>query len=573
MIDWVAEYKKAIDNGAIRAGKRIRQAIERDFRDRKKSKNPDYPYKYDLKKAEKIIKFMELLPTREGKPLQLELFQKWLACELFGWVRKDGEGLKYSEALISFSRKNGKSFFTSLIANYYLLIEQNPPKGKEVLITANTFQQAKITFDMVASELEALKEKSPLVRKRVKINSAEIKDFANNSKVFVKANNLKSLDGFASTLAIADEVAQSTDPRILETIRSGQMRENSLLLEISTAGDSFTSPMYEDVQFGYKVLDEKVNADNIFYAIWENDDENEVIKALDDPMILEKSNPLLANEKVRKQMLPILIEHIKNGLARNQLRLVLVKNGNMWQQAKNDAFLEIDDWRATQIKAPDIRGRKAFIGVDLSKSSDLSSVGFVIPMKVEEKNAFFVDSYSFIPATQKGLEAKSRKDHFDYSSAISRNEATRTTEESGVVNYRQVVSFINDYVFKNKLDVQGLGYDNWFSSAIVPDLKLTGWNLVEVRQGRPTLSEPIIFFREGIKKGTIKHRENHLLSYSALNAIVVPDSNDNLLLDKKQNGLKIDPMASILDAWVLSWDWYSKTHHDSKYYSSDKFSF
>ena len=59
-------------------------------------------------------------------------------------------------------------------------------------------------------------------------------------------------------------------------------------------------------------------------------------------MILEKSNPLLANEKVRKQMLPILIEHIKNGLARNQLRLVLVKNGNMWQQAKNDAFLVIN---------------------------------------------------------------------------------------------------------------------------------------------------------------------------------------------------------------------------------------
>ena len=66
MIDWVLEYKKAIDNGTIRAGKRIRQAIERDFRDREKSKSADYPYIFDLQKADKIIKFMELLTTREG---------------------------------------------------------------------------------------------------------------------------------------------------------------------------------------------------------------------------------------------------------------------------------------------------------------------------------------------------------------------------------------------------------------------------------------------------------------------------------------------------------------------------
>ena len=573
MIDWVLEYKKAIDSGAIRAGKRIRQAIERDFRDREKSKNPDYPYIFDLQKADKIIKFMELLTTREGKPLKLELFQKWLSCELFGWVRKDGQGLKYSEALISFSRKNGKSFFCSLVANYYLLLEKNPPRGKEVLITANNFQQAKITFDMCASELEALKIKSPLVRERLKINNAEIKDFANNSKVFVKANNVQGLQGFASTLGILDEYSEFTSRLPLETLKSGMMNEHSLLLIISTAGTNLSSPMYNDVQIAYKVLDGKVNLENKFYAIWENDNEDEVVKSLKDPMLLEKSNPLLANEQVKKQMLPRLLEEIKSGLTQNSLNLTLVRNCNIWKQASKDSFIELSDWRKAQIKAPNIEGQKVFIGVDLSRTSDLSSVGFVIPMELNGKNVFYMDSYSFIPSTKEALEEKSKKDHFNYSEAITRKEASRTIEESGVINYRQVADFIKEYVRKNKLSVQGLGYDNWFSSAILEFLKDTGWNLIEVRQGYKTLSAPIVYLREGIKKGTVLHRENHLFNYSALNAIVVPDSNNNLLLDKKQRALKIDPIASCLDAWVLSWDYYSKTHHDSNYYSSDKFSF
>lgn len=573
MIDWTAEYREAIKSGKVRAGKHIRQAIKRDFRDREKSKHNDYPYKFDVEKANKVIKFMECLTTKEGKPLKLELFQKWLACELFGWVRKDGQGLRYSEALISFSRKNGKSFFTSLIADYYLLIEQNPPRGKQILITANSFGQAKSTFSMCSDELATLRQRSKIVRSRLKINSTEIKDFATNSNLFIKSSSTKTADSWASNCAVIDEYAQAPSKEMKETLRSGQMNESSLLLIISTAGDSFRSPMYSDVQFAYKVLDGKVEAENIFYAIWENDSESEVVKALKDPMILEKSNPLLANEQVKKQMLPRLIEQIKIGLAQNAMQKVLVKNCNMWRQASKDSFVELQDWRKIQIKAPNIKGQKVFIGVDLSKTSDLSSVGFVFPMELNGKNVFYMDSFSFIPSTEEGLEAKSSKDHFDYQSAIMRGEAERTNEDSGVINYEQVADFIKEYVRKNNLSVQALGYDNWFSTAILPELEVTGWNLVMVRQGAKTLSAPIVYLREGIKKGTVLHRENHLFNYSVLNAIVVPDRNNNLLLDKKQKALKIDPLASCLDAWVLSWNWFTEKHPDNEFYKSDKFSF
>ena len=250
MVDYISEYEKAITDGKIQACREIKKALKRDKRDRRRAKKDDFPYYFNEKLAEQAINFIQILPTAEGTPLKLELFQKFLVSELFGWRKKSDDTRRFSECFISFSRKNGKSFLLSCIASIYLLVEDKPPQSREILFTANTFKQAKIAFSMFKHGLRQLAQQSPTIRQRLKINDAEVFDLTSNSHTVAMASNLQALDGYRSDLAVIDEYALATDRNIKDVIKSGQINsDNALLAVISTSGNNLNSPMYKDYKF------------------------------------------------------------------------------------------------------------------------------------------------------------------------------------------------------------------------------------------------------------------------------------------------------------------------------------
>lgn len=58
------------------------------------------------------------------------------------------------------------------------------------------------------------------------------------------------------------------------------------------------------------------------------------------------------------------------------------------------------------------------------------------------------------------------------------------------------------------------------------------YDLVEIRQGPQTLSNPILDFRLKVINGDIKHHKNPLLDIAIKNA-VAKDTNDSLMIEKK----------------------------------------
>jgi len=100
--NYLNEYAQAIQDKKIVACKKIKLAIKRDKSDLKRAKGDDFPYYFNEEQAQKAINFIEILPTTSGESLKLELFQKWLISELFGWRKKSDETRRYSEAFISF---------------------------------------------------------------------------------------------------------------------------------------------------------------------------------------------------------------------------------------------------------------------------------------------------------------------------------------------------------------------------------------------------------------------------------------------------------------------------------------
>ena len=108
--DYVQEYINAVESGQILVGDKIQKAIDRHKRDLERSKNdPDFPYVYDIKKAQMPVKFISMLPDPQtGKPNKLAKFQKFLIAELFGWVHKDNGFRRFNKAYISMARKQGR---------------------------------------------------------------------------------------------------------------------------------------------------------------------------------------------------------------------------------------------------------------------------------------------------------------------------------------------------------------------------------------------------------------------------------------------------------------------------------
>lgn len=575
-VNYIEDYEKRVISGEIPAGRKLKKAVRRDQKDLKRSKKPDFPYYFNQKLADKAIKFIELLPTTSGDPLKLEPFQKWLIGQLFGWRRTKDDSRRFSECFISFSRKNGKSFLMACIASLYLLIESKPRQGREILFTANTFQQAKISFDMFAHGLQYLARKSPSIRKRIKINNAEVFDLESNSHAICKASNTRSIDGYKSDLAIVDEYHLATSNEIKSTIKTGQVNsDNALLAIISTSGANLNAPMYKDYQFASKVLDGKAEADDLFIAIYEQDSKAEVLRAIDQPEIMEKSNPLLSNAERRAVMLPKLVNSIKLANQENNLLPIFVKNANMWLQARENSYITAKDWQKMTIEQPNIKGLPVWFGVDLSKSGDLTSVSWCIPIKRDDGSSFlFVDSHSWVGTKQQSILEKERRDHFNYRQGEKDGECSITKSSVGVINYDDVLNFMIDFVDKNHLNVQEICYDPWSFDYMISDFERLNWQLLEVRQGRRTLSIPTRKFREELFKGNIKHANNKLLAYAVNNAIITYDRNQNMLIDKAKSNNKIDPLAALMNAYVFASDLTNQTiKHDEKYFRSDQFSF
>ncbi len=564
MINWATEYTNKVLSGEIIAGEKIKQAARRYQRDLKDSQSDDYLFYFDVKKANRAIQFCELMPARDGSKMKLELSQKWIVSELFGWRMKDTGNRRYDRAYISMSRKNGKSFLMSDLGAIYLLMENKPAMNREVIFTANSSQQAHLAFDMLASGLRQVSRVSPSIRERLKINRDAIRDLDSNSIAEPLASDLHSLDGYASDLAIIDEFALARSADILKTLKSGQINsDNSLLAVISTTGTNLNGPMKAEYDFVSGVLNGKAEAPRYFIAVWEQDSEDEVYQ----PETWIKSNPLLSNSERAKTMIPSLQEDVDDASKKGDMNMLLVKNFNMWHAASKDSYIKAEDWQKATVLTPDTTGSDVYIGLDLSKSSDLTAISWLIP----QDYGLYAGSHSFV-ASKYGLDEKIRNDGFDYRAGERRGECSITKLDSGIIDYDEVLHYLLNMINANDWHVKAICYDPWSMGYLIPELEKRDMPLVEVKQWQRFLGIPTVQFRDELYNGKIKHADNKLLAYAVNNAIIRYDSNNNPIIDKTKNSNKIDPVAALMTAYTQAMD-QNTNEANNEYYQSENFGF
>lgn len=563
MEDVAYQYALKVVNGDINASKKVIKACKRHLRDLERMNDEDFPYIYLPDKAKNPIDFIEILPdVKTGKPYPLAEFQKFILASLYGWRRKSDNSIRrFRKAMISLARKNGKTILVAGILLYEFLFGRNPAMSRQLFCTANDKTQAKIAFEMARKQLDALRAQDEDVRKATKRVREELRNLVDESYIRPLSRDTGAVDGFEPYVGVLDEFAASKTNEMIELLESGQGQlDNPLILIISTAGLDLNVPMHT-IEYPYieKILNEEVEDDGYFAFIAEQDNEEEIA----DETNWIKSNPILEVPALYDKIMNYLRKRRKVSLETGTVNEVLVKNFNMWRQSSEESYMDKESWSKAKIDKPDTRKRRVWIGVDVGRSSDLFSISPMVMMD----DYWYANSFSFV-ATKYGLIAKEKRDGVSYTNLERMGECEITTLESGVIDDERVLEKIEEMVYENDWELQGIYFDPYqFGSLLTMiEKRHPEWPLTQIPQTTMVLNMPTKQFRDDVRLGKIKHSGNQLLTMAVNNAYTRVDNN-GMRIDKNKNSNKIDPLDALLDAYAAC---YLEPFDGTGYWTNEK---
>lgn len=559
--DVAYKYAKEVLDGKRRVSAKVYKACKRHMRDLENIPNSDYDYFPEM--AQNPIDFIEILPdVKTGKPYPLAEFQKFIIASLYGWRRKSDRTIRrFRKAMISLARKNGKTILVAGILLYEFLFGRNPAMSRQLFCTANDKTQAKIAFEMARKQLDALRAQDEDVRKATKRVREELRNLVDESYIRPLSRDTGAVDGFEPYVGVLDEFAASKTNEMIELLESGQGQlDNPLILIISTAGFDLNVPMHT-IEYPYieRILNDEITDDGYFAFIAEQDNEDEIKEEAN----WIKSNPILEVKALYDNMIDYLRKRRKVSLETGTVNEVLVKNFNMWRQSSEESYMDKESWAKAKIDKPNTKKRRVWLGVDVGRSSDLFSISPMVMMD----DYWYADSFSFV-ATKYGLIAKEKRDGVSYTNLERMGECEITTLESGVIDDERVLEKIEEMVYENDWELQGIYFDPYqFGSLLTMiEKRHPEWPLVQIPQTTMVLNMPTKQFRDDVRQGKIKHSGNQLLTMAINNAYTRVDNN-GMRIDKNKNSNKIDPLDALLDAYAAC---YLEPFDGSGYWTNEK---
>ena len=347
--DPLTDFVTRVLDGSLVVSDAVLAAVKRHDADLKRE---DWIWQYDPQLAGRAVMFMEMLgDPKTGKVQELAPYQKFIIGSIYGWVsKKNPDTRRFTDIFISMARKNGKSLLISGVILYEFLFGKSPKFKRQLYTAANDRKQAGIVFGMVKDRLKALCRKDDEVKRSVKIRRDEIENLNDGSIIRSFSRDAGLVDGYEPHVAVVDEYANAKTDEMIETLSSGQLLLPSYLtFVISTAGFDMNVPMHTQMYpYAKKVLAGEVVADRYFAFIAEQDSTAEV----DDPKMWLKSNPLMDVDAMYDQIFNYLKNKLTQAKEDGSLNSKLVKNFNIWRQASEESYMDVEHWNACRVDDP-----------------------------------------------------------------------------------------------------------------------------------------------------------------------------------------------------------------------------
>lgn len=395
-----AQYQADVLAGTIPACKWVRLACERNRKDLDRQESEGFPYRFDAEKARPICQMAEMLPHVKGpkavivgrddqdrpiwNPIELEPWQCWILCALFGWVHAQSGLRRFRVGLILIPRKNAKSTLGAIIALYMLTAEGE--SGAECYSAATTRDQAKAVAE-IAWEMA---RRSPAFCEYfgVRIGSETSRSLhvkATASKFMPLSADANSLDGLNVSLAIVDELHAHKTPAVWQVLDTGTgARLQPMLLGITTAGVDVGGICHQKLGYLEKILDGVAQDETFFGINYTIDPEDDIRQEI----VQRKANP---NFDVSVQPDDIQRKVAEAQITQAALNNVLTKHFNVWIR-QEAAWMMASTWQTCKVDGltlESLRQYPCWLGVDLGETRDPSSLAFLFKLSPE--------TYAFIP--------------------------------------------------------------------------------------------------------------------------------------------------------------------------------
>ena len=547
MNNYILEYYQGIKDGSIIVGKYIRQWYTYIVKGLKKKS-----FYFDQKKANKAIKFIETFcHHHEGELapnlIELELWQKAFISVIFGIVDKAGVR-QFREVVLLVGRKNGKSLISSAISEYMGFLDGE--YGARIYFCAPKLDQARICYDAL---FQMLKQEEELAE-RAKKRRTDIYIESTNTSIQPLAFNAKKSDGLNPHLVVCDEFGAWQGDQGLkqyEVLKSALgARKQPMILSISTA--NYVEGVYDELmKRSTAILNGTSKETRLAPFIYQIDD----VTKWNDLNELKKSMPNL-NVSVSVDYMLEEIAIAESSLSKKAE--FLTKYANIKQNSAI-AWLDaqvIENCVSKPINLEDFKNCYAVMGIDLSRTTDLTSCVLV----VQKKGIINVVARFYLPTNK--IDEAEQREGVPYN--IYRQRGFLYPSGDNFIDYKDCFNWARELIEKYKIYVLMVGYDRYSAQYLINDMKEYGFHVDDVYQGW-NLS-PVIEETEGlIKDGCINIGDNDLLKMHFYNsALKVNAENERKQLIKVESRSHIDGMAAFLDAMTVRQKYWGEIGHQLK---------
>jgi len=493
---------------------------------------------YDEMKAQRVIKFIENLKHTKGifhgQPFKLLPWQEKIIREVFGTVRDEDPTIRqYTSAYIEIPKKQGKSELGAAIA-LNMLINDDEWKA-EVYSCAADRQQAGIVFDVAVDMVQ----QCPPLMKRIKIiHSMKRMVYQPTGSIYqVLSSEVATKHGLNVSACIFDELHTQPTRALYDVMTqgSGDARRQPLWFFLTTAGTDRNSICWEVHQKALDILEGRKNDPRFYPVIFGLKDEDD----WHDEKNWYKANPSLGHtitiDKVRDAFRKAMETPADEAMFR-QLRL------NQWIKS-SIRWLPMDRWDDCGgiVDPSALEGRICYAGLDLSSTSDLTTLVLVFP-PTDDSEQYTVLPFFWLP--EETLELRVRRDHVMYDKW--ERQGFLMTTEGNVVHYGFIERFICE--LGERYNIREIAYDRWNATMMVQALQDDGFNMVPFGQGFKDMSPPTKELMRLVLERKINHGSHPVLRWNVDNVKVRQDPAGNLKIDKAKSTEKVDGAVALVMA-------------------------
>ena len=517
-------YVEDVLNGKIVVGELIKLACQR-FKD--DLQRQDIYFNESV--VDKAINFIGTLKhfmgKSSGKHFKLENWQQFIIANIVGWYWTDGNTRRFTSSYIEVSRKNGKTALAAALCLYYLIADGED--GAEVDLAANSKEQAKIAFEFCSSFSKQLDPKG----KYLKPYRDNVQFALNNSKLKVFAADDSKLDGFNASFGLIDEYHAAKNSKVRDVIKSSMgMRNNPHLCTITTAGFDKTLPCYKLRSTSIEILNKLKTDDSMFIAIYSLDDKDNWT---------DKDNWVKCTPNLNVTVTSKYIKEQVQSAINNPSEEVGVKTKtlNLWCDVADVWLPESYIVKASKdIQLEDFRDCECYIGVDLSATSDLTAVSYLI----EKDNIYYFKTDYYLP--ESALVDKPDRETYK----LWKQQGLITITAGNVTDYDYIT---NDIVAaSNILNIQKIGYDKWNATQWAIHATEIGLPLEEYPQTMGNFNRPTKELERLILSGNTVIDNNEITRWCFRNVELKSDYNGNVKPNKGIKSKKIDGVIAIIQA-------------------------